>query len=118
MWSTIFVSSILTEIWQTYLINQNCIIFKIQERYIYQVKQFMKSSSDVQSRFFYFLCHALNIRNQRRLSSCLLIPMFIKTPCILSNDPKYPRTGLLLPFIRMLSSVFHVIYREDLFWLL
>ena len=37
-----------------YLINQNCIIFKIQERYIYKVNQFMKSSSGVQSRFFTF----------------------------------------------------------------
>ena len=30
--------------------------------------------------FFYFLCHAFNIKNQRRLSSCLSIPMFIGTP--------------------------------------
>jgi len=35
-----------------YLINQNCIIFKIQERYIYMVYQFMKSSSDLQPCFF------------------------------------------------------------------
>ena len=31
--------------------------------------------------FLYFLCHALNIRNQRRLSSRLSIPVFIGTPC-------------------------------------
>ena len=32
--------------------------------------------------FFYFLCHAFNIRNQRRFSSRLSIPMFNGTPCI------------------------------------
>ena len=31
--------------------------------------------------FLYFLRHALNIRNQTRLSSRLSIPMFIGTPC-------------------------------------
>ena len=31
--------------------------------------------------FSYFLGHALKIRNQRRLSSRLSIPMFIGTPC-------------------------------------
>ena len=32
-------------------------------------------------QFYYFRWHALNIRNQRPLSSCLSIPMFIGTPC-------------------------------------
>ena len=31
--------------------------------------------------FSYFLCLAVKIRNQRRLSSRLSIPMFIETPC-------------------------------------
>ena len=43
--------------------------------------------------FFYFLCHACNIRNQRRLSSRLSIPMFVGTPCSLfiqyEIDPAY-----------------------------
>ena len=58
----------------------------------------MKSSSDVQPRFFYFLSHALNQRNQRRLSSRLSIPMILGTNTVffsLIHNRKITRGSLL-----------------------
>jgi len=88
MWSFIFVSSKLTEIFQNFYKFQFIQLIKIVlvsnifVNFLNTQKEdhFIKSLSD--EPLFSFLCHALIIRNQRWLSSRLLVPMLIGTPCI------------------------------------
>ena len=71
------------QIWRRYCkILTNFNLFNESKLNTRKVDHFLKSSTDVEPVFFYFLCQAFNIKNQRRLSSRLSIPMFIGTPCI------------------------------------
>ena len=97
MWSTIFYLQNwrrFCKIWTNFLVSNIFVNLEIQESY------FMKSSSGVQPPFFYFLCHALYIRNQRRLLSRFSIPLFIVTP----RRKKYFIDEMMSCFYEIISS--------------
>ena len=68
-----------------YLINQNCLNILYLCKFLRQKKGRPLYEKLVRrtASLLHLLCHQLNIRYQRQLSSHLLIPMFIGTPCIM-----------------------------------